>query len=271
MTRTNVALVSGGMDSAVAAHVSVRWGPCDLLVYLDTGTGLEENREYCEELADHLGVQLWTLRTHESYEERVEEDGFPGPSRHSIMYRSLKERQIGKLATIVGGHGNGAELNLYTGVRSDESERRMQHVSEQQDAPRWTWHAPIHDWTKQDCREYIDQFGIPKNDLWNTLGRSGDCFCGCFGSPEEKLDLRAAGVDYHADWIESLEDSVQIDGTEKEREMWAWGARGEQTARAEMDDQQMTLCSTCGMDYPARTDGGTDNDASRTKTGANDE
>jgi len=48
----HVALVSGGMDSAVAAHVSVRWGPADLLVYLDTGTGLDANREYVEEFAD---------------------------------------------------------------------------------------------------------------------------------------------------------------------------------------------------------------------------
>jgi len=51
------------MDSAVAAHVSVRWGPADLLVYLDTGTGLDANREYVEEFADAVGAQLWTLRT----------------------------------------------------------------------------------------------------------------------------------------------------------------------------------------------------------------
>ena len=76
----HVALVSGGMDSTVAASVAVDTAPkIDLLAYLDTGTGLRENREYLEELADTLNVQLWTLRTHEQYAERVKENGFPGP------------------------------------------------------------------------------------------------------------------------------------------------------------------------------------------------
>lgn len=237
------------MDSTVAAHVSVRWGDADLLVYLDTGTGLDENREYIEELADCLGVQLWTLRTHESYEERVEEHGFPGPSRHSIMYRSLKERQIGRLAARCSG-----ELHCWTGVRSQESKRRMKNVTPEQEAPggKWYWHAPIHDWSKQECREYIDTFDLPENPLWSTLGRSGDCFCGCFGSPEELIDLRAAGCEYHAEWLESLEEQTDA---EDETGRWAWGALSESERRAErVDENQMTLCSTCGVAYP---DGGT--------------
>lgn len=247
------------MDSAVAAHVSVRWGPCDILVYLDTGTGLDENREYVERYADELGVQLWTLRTHENYDERVLENGFPGPSRHGMYYNFLKERQIGKLATFSNGFGNPSELHFWTGVRSDESQRRMENVEPEGEGPRWTWHAPIHDWSKEDCREYLDTFDLPRNELWDTLGRSGDCFCGCFGSPEEKLDLRAAGCGYHADWLENLEMDVEIDGTEKEQEMWAWGALDEdeqKVARVERDDAQMTLCSTCGAGLPVVTDGG---------------
>ena len=240
----HVALVSGGMDSAVAAHVSVRWGPCDLLVYLDTGTGLDANREYVEEFAETLGVQLWTLRTHESYEDRVTDDGFPGPAEHGRMYRKLKERQIGRLATFSGGRGNTSDLHLWTGVRRQESKRRMANVTPEQDGPRWTWHAPIHDWSKADCREYIDRFDMPKNDLWDDLGRSGDCFCGCFGSPEEKIDLEAAGHADHADWLRNLERSTDA---EDERGRWAWGALTDAEARAErIDGSQMTLCSTCG-------------------------
>jgi 3'-phosphoadenosine 5'-phosphosulfate sulfotransferase (PAPS reductase)/FAD synthetase len=249
---THVALVSGGMDSAVAAHVSVRWGDADLLVYLDTRTGLDENREYVEELADRLGVQLWTLRTHESYEERVEEHGFPGPSRHSIMYRSLKERQIQRLAARCSG-----ELHCWTGVRSQESERRMRNVSPDQEAAggRWYWHAPIHDWSKQECREYVDSFDLPKNPLWSALGRSGDCFCGCFASPEEKIDLRAAGCDYHADWLNELEDRTDADD---ETGRWAWGALSPSERRAErVDENQMTLCSTCDVTLPDGGDTGT--------------
>jgi 3'-phosphoadenosine 5'-phosphosulfate sulfotransferase (PAPS reductase)/FAD synthetase len=251
----NVGLVSGGMDSTVSAAVADEKIGLDMLVYLDTGTGLTENREYIETLADHLELQLWTLRTSESYEDRVEENGFPGPSRHSIMYRSLKERQIGKLATICNGSGNSSNLHLWTGVRSAESERRMRNVENEAEGPRWMWHAPIHDWTKDDCRDYIDDHDLPRNDLWGTLGRSGDCFCGCFGNPEEKLDLRAAGCEGHAEWIESLEDSVE---TGDETECWAWGAMSDTERRAaRVDESQMTLCSKCEYrpnNYPAQSD-----------------
>lgn len=250
------ALLSGGMDSAVSTHVAMEQGPATIAVYLDTGTGLDENRAYVEELCEEMGWQLWTLRTHESYEDRVMENGFPGPSRHSIMYRSLKERQLGRLAARSKG-----QAHFWTGVRSAESERRMRNVTGVQEGAggRWTWVAPIHDWNKQRCREHIDAHGIPENPLWNTLGRSGDCFCGCFGSPEEKLDLRAVGADYHADWIEQLEDDVDRDD---ETGVWAWGALDDherRAIRAESDDFQMTLCSTCEPSYPV-PDGGEDDD-----------
>jgi len=251
MSGNHVALVSGGMDSTVAAHVAVRWGPADLLVYLDTGTGLDDNREYVEQLADTLGVQLWTLRTKVSYEDRVDQHGFPGPSQHSRMYRSLKERQIGRLATLSSGRGNKSDLHLYTGVRRQESQRRMANVEPDQDGPRWTWHAPIHDWSKAECRQYVDQFDLPRNPLWDDLGRSGDCFCGCFASPEEKLDLEAAGQIEHADWLRNLESKSDHDD---ERGVWGWGELSKAEIRAErVGDDQMTLCSTCGVTLP---DGG---------------
>lgn len=249
----HVALVSGGMDSTVCASVTADLAPkLDYLAYLDTGTGLRENREYIEELADELGYQMLTIRTKESYESKVKEHGFPGPSRHGMMYTSLKERQIQKLAGICGGK----ELVLWTGVRSDESQRRMRNVTGVQEGRRWTWVAPIHDWSKDDCRDYLDEHDLPRNELWDTLGRSGDCFCGCFGSPEEKLDLEAAGCGYHAEWLEELEEQVD---TGDQTEVWAWGALSEKEQRgirAEKDDAQMFLCSKCGPSLQMKTDGG---------------
>lgn len=257
----NVGLVSGGGDSTVSAAVADDRVGLDILVYLDTGTGLDENREYIEELADYLDLQLWTLRTNVDYGERVRGSGFPGPSRHSIMYRSLKERQLDKLATVCNGYGNGANLHLWTGVRSAESERRMGHVKPVQEAERWTWHAPIHDWTKEDCQEYIEKQGLPENPIWDALGRSGDCFCGCFGNPSEKTDLRARGYDSHAEWIDDLEEAVEkaLDVPD-ERVIWGWGALSDKEQRAvaaELDPSQMPLCSGCGYDFVAATDGGT--------------
>lgn len=237
---THIALCSGGIDSAVASHIAVRWGPAELIVLLDTGTGLPANEEYVRQLARQIGVQPWILGTHEDYEDIVKEHGFPGPSRHSIIYRRLKERQIQKLAGLVD------DLHCWTGVRSLESERRMRVVQPNQAhaGGRWYWHAPIHDWTIQDCRRYIESFNLPRNPLWDTLGRSGDCFCGCFGTREELLDLRAAGCEKQALWIESLEDSLE---TGDETGKWAWGSLSHIERRAErVDESQMTLCSSCG-------------------------
>lgn len=256
----NVGLISGGMDSAVSASVSEEQVGLDLLVYLDTGTGLDENREYIEELADHLGLQLWTLRTGEQYEEKVREHGFPGPSRHGIMYRSLKERQLDKLATIVNGRGNAANLHLWTGVRQRESDRRMANVEPVQEADRWTWHAPIYDWTKAKCKIHIEENGIPENPIWKALGRSGDCFCGCFGNPAEKIDLRAAGYEDHAEWIETLEETArEVLDIPDERTVWGWGALSESEQRAvaaELDPSQMPLCAHCGPGLVPAADGG---------------
>jgi len=243
----HVGLVSGGLDSTVAAHYAINNGPVDLLVYLDTRTGLDETKDYLHKLADHLGVQLWTLRTHESYKEQVKETGFPGPAQHQTQYTALKERQISRLATLSSGRGNASDLHLWTGVRSDESERRMEHVEPESEGQRWIWHAPIHDWTKEECRKYVDKHDLPENSLWDTLGRSGDCFCGCFGAPSELLDLEAVGCGYHADWIRGLQDKVNLDA-KHERQLWAWGAFDEseqKQARANQDEHQLTLCSDC--------------------------
>jgi len=249
----HVALVSGGMDSTTAASVAVEVAPkIDILAYLDTGTGLDSNHEYIETLADELGLQLWTLRTHNQYEKKVRENGFPGASRHSIMYRSLKERQLGKLATMTGD----SQLVLWTGVRSQESERRMNHVERLQEADRWTWVAPIHDWSKEDCREYVDDRELPRNELWTKLGRSGDCFCGCFASREELLDLEASGNESHADWIRSLESEIVDDFGKQGR--WAHSSMDvSDHGVADVEDgRQMTLCSNC---YPNKNNVDNDN------------
>jgi 3'-phosphoadenosine 5'-phosphosulfate sulfotransferase (PAPS reductase)/FAD synthetase len=246
-TERHVVLVSGGEDSTVAAHHVCEQLDADVkvLVYLDTRTGCEENRQYCEELADSLGKQLWTLRTQESYEDAVKEHGFPGPSRHFIMYRKLKERQIGKLATMTGGR-----LHLWTGVRKQESSRRMKHVEPEQEADRWTWHAPLAFHSKRWVRAYIDDHNLPENPLWETLGRSADCFCGAYGNREELIDATAAGCTEVPEKIERIESEIDHgDQTDK----WAHGSLSDPERRAlRVGDEQIPLCSSCEVQNNAK-------------------
>jgi len=242
--RFDVALVSGGQDSVTAAHHThneIR--EMDALVYLDTGTGADKNRKYVEDFADWMGLQLWTLRTNENYDEMVDEHGFPGPSQHGIFYLSLKERQISKLATAVNG-----DLHLWTGVRRRESNNRMKSVEKVQVAQegRWTWHAPLHDWSKHSCVSYIDENDLPTNDLWDTLGRSADCWCGCYGNPEELIDAEACGLDDVVNQLRNLESKIEHDD---EKDIWGHQALSNVEKRAErVDDQNMSLCAHCGLD-----------------------
>jgi len=242
MGETHVALCSGGMDSAVAAHAAIRFGPAELLVYLDTTTGAETNRRYVERLADRLGVQKWTLRTHKPYDDWVRDWGqFPGNGMHHVAYRRLKEAQLDKLYSVAE-----TPLHLWTGIRAAESDARLATAAPVEDDNRRAeryWHNPIYDWAKAECRRYVDRFDLPRNYLWRKLGRSGDCHCGCYGTPEELLDLRAAGCERAAALVEELEGDLDRDD---ERDRWAWSQLSDVDARAErVDDQQLKLCSTC--------------------------
>jgi 3'-phosphoadenosine 5'-phosphosulfate sulfotransferase (PAPS reductase)/FAD synthetase len=232
----------------------MRFGPCDEVVYLDTGTGVPENRDYVRDLCDRFGWSFRAMETPESYEELVLEHGFPGPSRHFIMYQRLKERQLCTLAAETNGY-----LHLWTGIRRFESDRRMRHVEPETERGngRWYWRAPLCEWIDREPAEYIETFDLPENPLWDTLGRSGDCFCGCYGSPEELIDLRAVGADDLADDLRSLEEQARDAGHTDEKFRWAWGGMTDAEQRAERaEGRDMTLCSACGGGYPTATDGG---------------
>jgi len=229
----------------------MQFGPCEEVVYLDTGTGVPENEVFVRDYCDHFDWPLRVMETPESYRERVEEHGFPGPSRHFIMYQRLKERQLCTLAAETDG-----ELHLWTGIRRFESDRRMRHVEPESERGngRWYWRAPLCNWPDDRPEAYIQQFDLPQNPLWDTLGRSGDCFCGCFGTPEEIFDLRAVGADGLADFLRDLETVAEDAGFSGERARWA-GHAYEKHDWAEEDEMQATLCSACAVPGGGDRDG----------------
>jgi len=243
VSKNKFGLLSGGKDSAVAVHKMFQEAEDDkknpVAVYLDTGIGIQENREYVEKLCDHYGWQLWTLRTQENYEELVKQYGFPGPSKHTMFYAALKERQLQKLGSIA------EEPHYYTGIRASESQRRMgnaERIDEQHGA---VWHSEIIDWSLEQVERYIEEHDIPENELWNK-GHFKDCGCGAFGSPEELLEIEADYPEMY-ERITGLELEVDRDD---EYTKWGWGKLSEnelRKIRVENDDDQMTLCSVCGI------------------------
>jgi len=244
MSKNKFGLLSGGRDSIAAVHKMFREAENDkknpVAVYLDTGIGLDENRQYVEDLCDKFGWQLWTLRTHEDYEELVKQYGFPGPSKHTMFYAALKERQLSKLGSIA------EDPHFYTGIRASESQRRMGNAQRTQEKHGAVWHSELIDWSLQQVKRYIKKHDIPENPLWDK-GHFKDCGCGAFGSPEELLELQADYPEMY-ERLSDLEDDVDRND---EYCKWGWGQLSEKQLRkirAENDDGQMTLCSVCGMD-----------------------
>jgi len=237
------ALCSGGRDSAVSTHklmeetADERKEP--IVVYLDTGIGIEENHEYVKEWCDAEGWQLWTLRTNESYEDLVKEYGFPGPSKHTMFYAALKERQLQRLSSRV------ENPHFHTGIRAGESRRRMGNAEREHEQLGAVWHSDIIDWTHEEVLQYIEEHDIPENPLWDK-GHFKDCGCGAYGSPEELLEVQADYPEMYQR-LTDLENAVDRDD---EYGRWGWGQMSEaelRQVRAENDEQQMTLCSMCGI------------------------
>lgn len=244
MSENKFGLLSGGRDSVVAVHKMMQEAENDrknpVAVYLDTTIGIPENHEYVQDLCDHFGWQLWTLRTQENFEDIVKKYGFPGPSKHTLAYSYLKERQLRKLASVA------EEPHYYTGIRATESQRRMGNAERTQEQLGAVWHSEIIDWSLEQVKRYIDE-NIPiENPLWDK-GHFKDCGCGAYGSPEELLEVQADYPEIY-ERITELQDELERDD---EYCQWGWGALSEQELRkirAENDDGQMTLCSMCGVE-----------------------
>lgn len=244
-TITPYCLCSGGKDSAAMTHYVIEGGNYSsrykpIVVYLDTGTGLREQHEYVEELCDEFGWQLWTLRTHEDYEALVREHGFPGPRQHGKMYNRLKRRQLERLASRCD------DVHFFTGIRGEESSNRMKNMDRIEEEPqgRWTWRAPLYDWTSDEVWEYVDEHDIPENPEWRAGGRASDCFCGAYASREELIDL-AADHPEKAEWIRNLESSIDRDD---DRDVWGWAKSSpDEIDAARTDDEPLGLCSGCSL------------------------
>jgi phosphoadenosine phosphosulfate reductase len=221
------------------------FGPATEVVYLDTGTGpgdgaVVANGEWVREWCESNGWPFRRMETPEDYAELVAEHGYPGPSRHFMMYQKLKDRQLCKLAKETDG-----ELHCWTGIRRFESERRMRHVEAEDERGdgRWYWRAPLAHWTDERVKQYRERFDLPVSSVSEEIGRSADCWCGCFGTLSEVIELQAAGFEGHADWLQSLDTP---EDAPREEQHWG-GYNWDREDFAQADDLQMTLCSACAL------------------------
>jgi len=247
------ALFSGGHDSLTATSIASKHLNFSGAVHINTGIGIPETRKFVRQTCRQHG---WTLKEYrardlgQDYEKLVLERGFPGPAHHYKMYNRLKERA---LRTLIREHKQkwNDRIVLVTGCRSQESTRRMGHVERIQADGVKVWVAPIHDWTKLDCNDYIQHEGLTPNHVVQVLHMSGECLCGAFAHKGELAEIEM-WFPKTAKYIKDLEARVKAAGHD-------WGWEGSPPKRGGTRDsagrKKQVLCTTCIAQAPEGGDG----------------
>lgn len=182
-------LFSGGDDSLTSLGIAARSKAFTCAAHINTGIGIEETREFVRETCQREGWGLKEYKAAENkradgkpdpmiYKDLVRKYGFPGPPGHSLMYNKLKERPLRMLIRDTKkGHPRRSHVILVTGCRSQESLRRMGNVTPEDKRGSSVWLNPIHDWSKQDCLDFIEWAKYPRNPVSQKIHKSGECLC----------------------------------------------------------------------------------------------
>ncbi len=191
-------LFSGGHDSLMTTHVTMSYLALAYpqlsrtVIHINTGIGLDPTRDFVYAMCQQ---QQWPLVEYKTppqvYDLLVEKHGFPGPASHRYVYVLLKERRIKDLTRdYTTPEKKKQRMLMITGVRREESVRRMGHVEQIKREGRRVWVAPLIDWTKSDLLDYMQAHYLSRNEVVDILHLSGECFCGSFAKPEELEMLR---------------------------------------------------------------------------------
>lgn len=183
------ALVSGGNDSTVASHLAATYMPVlDGIVHINTGIGIEKTSQYVRDFTARLGLPLIEKHPPKTYDELVMKYGFPGPAAHRYMYSWLKERPLREVRN-EAKKKRSDRVMFITGVRLDESRRRMGNIEPVQRDGATVWVAPILQFSSSDIWDYREYHEIPDNEVVALLHMSGECLCGAFAKPNELAEI----------------------------------------------------------------------------------
>lgn len=182
------AMFSGGHDSLASTILASRMDGFEGVVHINTGIGIEQTRTFVRETCAEHDWPLIELFSDRVYEDLVlDRGGFPyGPMAHNSMLYYLKQVPLNAWVKTIPG-----TIGLVTGIRKQESSRRMNagiSRPERVDG-RKLWLAPILEWSKADCSDLIEAEGFRRNEVVDTLHRSGECLCGALARSDEIHDI----------------------------------------------------------------------------------
>lgn len=237
---------SGGNDSRAVTHWMQNNVPECEPFHINTGIGIERGRVYVRETCKAMGWGLREIRALEDcgqdYDAICLEHGFPGPNGHQMMYSRLKERCIRKLVRDAKvGHSRRANVLIASGVRHDESVRRMGYAGREiNTVGSQVWINPLYWWSKEQRDEYNAASGMPENPVAKELGMSGECGCGAFSHKGELAKWRAVDPSF-GERIDALEQKMLARG-------FTWGWEGRPPAGGFNKDQltfSLPMCVGC--------------------------
>lgn len=240
-------MFSGGHDSLTATHFGATWaskhGYPFKVAHINTGIGIGETRLFVREMCERQGWPLVELKpkAEHAYARLVRQYGFPGPAGHPFMYRRLKERQVERLVREAKTKRSDRVM-LITGARRQESVRRMGHADFQKRIGAQVWCAPLEQWSKADCNDYIAEQGLRRNEVVDTLHMSGECLCGAYARKDEMQELEL-WFPSAAERIHALEREVEAAG--QASCIWGYAARYTNEVNRAQEHLFSPLCVGC--------------------------
>lgn len=234
-----LALFSGGHDSVTSTHVAAQHPSFRGVLHVNTGIGIEHTREYVRQVCRDQGWPLIEEHAPDGwYEQNCLAKGMPGgPIQHGLMYQRLKDDQVRAVVRRYQRR-RGDTVGLVTGVRQQESERRMRvHPLPVVRERAQLWINPLLDWSASDVGAYMAEHGIPRNPVVDKLHRSGECLCGALADPQE-LEWIAYWYPEVAGRIHDLERQCY------ERQLpYRWGTKAAPVISP--DQPWLPLCQDC--------------------------
>lgn len=256
-----VGMYSSGDDSGATAAVLDAWGRArSVLVryaHINTGIGIEESRQHARDVAAARNWMFSEWRTDPAHyirmvtgqeRHRSVPGGFPGAALHSMYYRELKDRRVDDLMrSLKRGHPRTARVMLVSGIRRQESRRRMGYEQEVNRRFSQVWANPLLNATKDHCLDLIEWAGMPRNPASRTIHMSGECLCGSMSAKDgEELREIRFWFPRTAAYIDEIAAQVQAAGYpwgwDEERPAWFDAVQRGQTW---LGEEFMPMCVGC--------------------------
>lgn len=212
-------MFSGGNDSLAVTHLVSQLYPDFRVAHINTSIGIRQTREFVIETCEKYNWPLTIFKSKEEYEDLIAERGFPGPPMHHKMYSRLKDRCIEQLIR-ENKVKHRDRIFLVTGLRQDESLKRMGYTNPVNRRGCQVWVNAVFDWSTEQRDKYISNNNLKTNPVCSILGYSGECLCGAYAIGKNGLAERSIIDTFFPEEAEELKRLEKI--ASDNGHFWKW-------------------------------------------------